>query len=255
VDFFEAIPLAAPVGDHHHLVIADRPDLYPLTRVLDGYPRYLAVLADTHVARIFLFALNDTEQTTQIESTKTRRHKMGGWSQARYQRHVEHFHQQHAREVVDVVARLVRNERIDRILLAGNDVIMPLLRAELPNDLAHKVIDVMSLDIRAGEREVLDATLASIHEKEAESDRERVDAMVAAFRAGGLACVGEQRTRRALERGQVHELLIAANADDQPSASDLVASARRTGARIRFIEDAALLEAVGGVGALLRFAL
>ena len=38
-------------------------------------------------------------------------------------------------------------------------------------------------------------------------------------------------------------------------ADELVTRAEQTGARVRFIEDAALLEPVGGVGALLRFRL
>ena len=36
-------------------------------------------------------------------------------------------------------------------------------------------------------------------------------------------------------------------------SAELVKRAQQTAARIRFIEDAALLEQVGGVGALLRF--
>ena len=48
--------------------------------------------------------------TEQIEGTKTRRHKMGGWSQARYQRHIENFHLQHAKEIAETLARIVRDE-------------------------------------------------------------------------------------------------------------------------------------------------
>jgi len=36
-------------------------------------------------------------------------------------------------------------------------------------------------------------------------------------------------------------------------SDELVTRAQQTGARIRFIEDAALLAGIGGVGALLRF--
>src|SRR5438045_2684594 len=59
---FEAIQLSAPVEDHK-LFIADRPHLYPLAKLLDEYPRYLVLLADTHTARIFVFAANAVEMT------------------------------------------------------------------------------------------------------------------------------------------------------------------------------------------------
>src|SRR5207302_10297805 len=83
-DLFEAMPLAAPIAEHK-LYIASEPHLYPLAQLADEYPRYAAVVADTHVARIFVFAANTLERSQQIEGTKTKHHKMGGWSQARYQ--------------------------------------------------------------------------------------------------------------------------------------------------------------------------
>src|SRR5207237_4935752 len=113
---------------------------------------YLALLADTTSARIFVFAANTLEKSQRIEGTKTKHHKQGGWSQARYQRHVENFHTQHAKEVADHVARIVRDERIDKIILSGDEVVLPLFREYLPKDVAGRVIDVVRLDTRATER-------------------------------------------------------------------------------------------------------
>jgi peptide chain release factor subunit 1 len=269
-DLFEAVPLAAPVGDHR-LFISDLPHLYPLAKVIDEYPKYLALLADTHSARIFVFAANAVEKTDLIEGVKTKRHKMGGWSQARYQRHMENYHLHHAKEVVDAVARIVREERIDQIVISGDEVIVPLLREQFPKDVAERIVDVVKLEMRANERDVLETTIAALREKDVESDRERVDQVVGAYRAGGLACVGVEATRRAFELGQVDELLIPASADvirgvkgkagdTQPertaqerAADELIVLARQTSAKIRFIEDPALLAPVGGVAASLRF--
>jgi peptide subunit release factor 1 (eRF1) len=78
---------------------------------------------------------------------------------------------------------------------------------------------------------------------------------------------------QALELGQVDELVITAQATAlqgaapsaapaapaaerspaERAADDLVTRARQTGASLRFIEDPALLEPFGGVGAYLRF--
>ena len=85
------------------------------------------MLTDTNSARIFVFAGNSVQRTEQVDGVKTKRHKMGGWSQARYQRHTENFHLQHAKEVADALARVVRNESIGAIVIAGDDVIVPLL--------------------------------------------------------------------------------------------------------------------------------
>jgi len=273
-DFFEAVTVAAPIAEHR-LYISEQPHLYPLARLLDDYPRYAVVLADTHLARIFVVAGNTVVQTEQVEGTKTRRHKMGGWSQARYQRHIDNFHAQHAREVVDTLARIVTDEAISAIVVAGDEVIVPLLRDYMPKEVAERVVDTVKLDIRAPEHEVLETTRATMQEKDAQTDRERVDALIGAYRGSGLAVVGVDDTRAALELGQVDELLVtgtpaaivvaeqmekrsAADGERTPgerAADELIAKARQTAARVRIIQDAALLSPVGGVGAFLRFRL
>jgi peptide chain release factor subunit 1 len=268
-DLFDALPLAAPI-DQHRLYVSDQPHLYPLARLIDEYPRYAVLLADTHSARIFVFAGNAIEHTEQIEGVKTKRHKMGGWAQARYQRHTENFHLHHAKEVVDALARIIRDESIGSIVLSGDEVIVPLLKEQLPKDLAGRVIDVVKLEVQASEREVLEKTIAALRERDVETDRGKVDELLGAYRANGLAVVGVEGTQKALERGQVDELLISASPDaistnksagdakDEPTAGErvageLVVKARQTGAKICFIEDPALLSSVGGVGGLLRF--
>jgi peptide chain release factor subunit 1 len=271
-DFFEAILVAAPIAAHK-LYLSDQPHLYPLARLLDDFPRYAVVLADTHLARIFVVAGNSVVQTEQVEGTKTRRHKMGGWSQARYQRHIENFHAQHAKEVVETLGRIVADEAIPSIILAGDEVIVPLLRDNLPKELADKIVDTVKLDIRAPEHDVLETTRAMMQEKDAATDRERVEALIGAYRGSGLAVVGVDDTRAALELGQVDELVITGTLDtidvadpggaaaeaertaEERVADELIVKARQTAATVRIIQDASLLAAVGGVGAFLRFKL
>jgi peptide chain release factor subunit 1 len=272
---FEAVPLAASAVDGHRLYLSNQAHLYPLAKLVDQYPRYVALLADTHLARIFVFAANGVEKTNQVEGTKTRRHKMGGWSQARYQRHVDNFHVQHAKEVVDTLDRIVRDENIHHVVVAGDDVIVPLLREQMPKHLAERIVDVVKLDIRAPEREILETTIATLRDKDAAGDRERVDALVDAYRGSGLACVGVAAIKKAFEMGQVEELLVPASPDaialkgkrrspetheserseKERAADELITRAHQTSARVRFIEEASLLEPLGGVAAFLRFKL
>jgi peptide subunit release factor 1 (eRF1) len=214
----------------------------------------LALLADTHSAHIFVFAANRLVKTEEIENAKTKHHKKGGWSQARYQRHTENFHLHHAKEVVEAVERIVREEAIDQILVSGDEVILPLLRDQLPKQIADRIVDVVKMNVRTPEHEVLAATLAALREHDAASDRERVDELIGAYRANGLATARAENVRRAFELGQVDELVIAA-AESTDENNELIRQARNTSAKIRFIEDASLLAPIGGVGAFLRFKL
>jgi peptide chain release factor subunit 1 len=280
-EFFEAIQLQAPIDDHW-LFIAEVPHIYPLARLIDQYPRYAAVLLDTNRARIVVFSLGAVEKSMQVAGVKTRRHSMGGTSQARYQRHLENFHLHHVKEVVDVLDRVVRADNIQHIVLAGDEVVLPMIREQMPAHLREKMVDV-KLDRQAGDDQIAEATREVLRQKDAETDGERVQRVVDAWRAGGLGVTGPEATLRALQLGQVEELLIAATPEvlkpveslpddaapvpvgvqtaaplnlDQRHvhlSDELVTRAKQTGARIRMIEDAELLRAHGGVGAALRF--
>jgi peptide chain release factor subunit 1 len=254
--FFEAVQLDAPI-DEHRLYIHNQPHLYHLARLNDAFPPYAAVVLDSKSARILVFSLGERVNEETIENEKPKHHQKGGWSQARYQRHTANMQLQHVKEVVDALERIVREDRIEKIVLAGDEVIIPTLREQLPKQLAEKVIDTVSLDIRTPEHEVLEETLESLRRQDAKEDEDKVQRLMDAYRGGGLGVVGARATLDALMLGQVDELLIGPalerQADGEAVSDELVTSARATGATVTFIEDASLLDEVGGVGALLRF--
>jgi peptide subunit release factor 1 (eRF1) len=280
-EFFESIQLDVPL-DEHWLFIGSVPHLYPLAKVIDQYPRYASVLLDTNRARIFVFGLGSIERREEVTSEKTKRHSMGGWSQARYQRRADNVHMHHVKEVVEALEKVVQQDRIEHIIIAGDEVVVPKLREQLPKHLDEKVLDVLSLQRDAGEDEIVQATLGVLRQKDAESDAERVQELIDAWQGSGLGVVGPDSTLKALQMGQVEELLIAGTADalratrlpDDAApgavkaetsavttaddrqlklADELVTRAQQTSARVRFIEDPELLKEFGGVGALLRF--
>lgn len=281
-EFFEAIQLQAPIEDHW-LFVSEVPHIYPLARLIDQYPRYAAVLLDTNSARIAVFSLGTVEKSMQVTGVKTRRHRMGGMSQARYQRHIENFHLHHIKEVVDSLDRVVRADNIQKIIVAGDEVAVAMVKETMPAHLSDKVIDVMKIDRDAPDVEVAEATLEALRHHDAATDRERVEQVVDAWRSGGLGVMGPEATLRALQLGQAEEVLIAANpqllkpvqtmpedASQEPVtmhtagvananqrqlhlSDELVTRAAQTGARIRMIEDPELVREYGGVGASLRF--
>ena len=289
-DMFETIQLTAPI-DHHWLYVGDAPHLYPLARLESKYPRYAAVVADTNSARILVFATNELVSDQQILGQKTRWTSQGGWSQARFQRHIENFHLQHAKDVVEALERIVQQEGITQILTAGDDVNVPLLREQMPKHLAAKVVDHLKLDTKAPLDTILNATREALARENERTDKEKVEAAIGGYRGGGLGVVGPEDTLEALIKGQVDELLLTTNVDAlrdvsnealramandstllepavEPTAAgeaaqadprvvrladELVTRAKQTGAAVTFIEDPAQLQDFGGVAALLRY--
>jgi len=280
-EFFEAIQLTTPVSDNR-VYAYNQPHLYHLAQLDEQYARYAAVLTDTNTARIFVFGLGQVIEAEEVKGKKVHRVKVGGWSQSRYQRRVGNAHQEHAKEVIDRLAQIVREDKVSHILLAGDQVVIPLLQEQLPQEMV-SMVEVMKIDLHASEQDVLTATLAKLQEQEARTAAEKVDRLMEGYRARGLAVVGPQETLEALANGQVEELLISGALEEthpqpeevqailapeipdseggtkseeprQASVPDLlVTKAKQTGATVTFVEDGSLLESIGGVGAFLRW--
>src|SRR5687768_5026976 len=280
-DWFEVGHFDVPF-ERNRLFVSDRPHLYPLARMIDQYRRYAVVLADTNRAQIFVFAAGRAVEKEELENVKTKHAKVGGWSQARYQRHEQNYHMQHAKEVVDNLEKIVRDEGIEHIVLAGDEAtVIPLLREQMPKTLEEKVIDTLSLGINTPEHELLEESLTAFQRNDSLTDMEKVERLLNEYRADDLGVAGVPETLAALSNGQVEEMLIAANAEsiqfdkeevekvltlyrgeeplpdelDQRSVADeLVKRANvLSSAKVTFVEDSTRLERLGGVGAFLRY--
>lgn len=280
-DWFEVGDFAAPF-ERNRVFISDRPHVYPLARLIDQYRRYAVVLADTNRAQIFVFAAGRTVERQDVQNVKTKHAKVGGWSQARYQRHEQNYHLQHAKEVVEMLEKIVREENIEGVILAGDEsVVIPLLREQMPKTVEEKVIDALSLGIDTPEHEVLEDSLNAFRRHDSLTDMEKVDRLLNEYRADDLGVAGVPETLAALSNGQVEEMLIAARAEsiqydeeevkkvlelyrgeeplpdelDQRSVADELVKRANTlsSAKVTFIEDSTRLEMLGGVGGFLRY--
>ena len=231
-EFFEAIQLDAPI-DEHWLFIGAVPHIYPLARLVDQYPA-LCGGAGRHAsgADPRVWPRCRRERAEQVTGVKTRRTSMGGWSQARYQRRAENFHLHHIKEVVDTLDRIVRATTSSTSSSRATTSSFRCSREQMPKHLADKLVDVLKLDRHAGEDDIIEATLEALRQKDAETDAERVREVVDAWQSGGLGVVGPEATLRALELGQVDELLITASPQDLKPVQKLPDDAApRTGRR------------------------
>ena len=281
-DFFEAAQFDAPI-EENQLYTSYQPHVYSLARFIDHYPPYIALVADTNTARLYVFGAGEELEQRSVISPKVNRTMIGGWSQARYQRHIDNYHLHHAKDVVEELDRVARQENIERIVLAGDEVIIPLLREHLPQRLDEMVIDVLRLEITAPEHEVMKASFEAVRAHNARKDAEKVEKLLDKYLGSGFAVTGARDTLIALTLGQVEEMLVSASEKDVRDdlvgkdaelvpaipegvagnggtrnaviADELVARACQTDAVVTFIEDAARLTAHGGVGAKLRFRL
>ena len=294
--FFEAVQFAVPVKESQ-IFNFDRPHIFPLARLIGQNPKYAVLWADTNKADIYVFGGENrirADQTAaedkveEIQNTVTNRTSVGGWSQARYQRHIENYHLHHAKEAVAELESIMNRLSIDHLILCGDETtIMPTLRPQLSKSLEEKVIGTLNMSQYDSVDEIREKTGEVFGIENAKKDQEQVERVFnAAKAAAGMGTLGVKETLKALSNGQVQELVIAADFDsieykpgevakvlsdyapgDDNSAIDtkpivsiagevadeLIIRATNSDAKIVFIEDASLLEEAGGVGAVLRF--
>src|SRR5688500_13279419 len=126
---------------------------------------------------------------------------MGGWSQARYQRRAENFHLHHVKEVVETLDKIVAAENIPHVVIAGDEVVVPMVKEQLPHRLVSKLVDFIQLDKNVPEDELLRTTLDVLREKDVEDDRAAVQDVVGAWQGNGLGVVGPEATLTAFTLG------------------------------------------------------
>jgi peptide chain release factor subunit 1 len=281
-DFFQTIEFYVPFRDNQFYVF-EKPHLYPLARLIEENPKFAVVLADTNSAAIYVFQRGMILEEEQIENKKTNRSEVGGWSQMRYQRHIDNIHEQHAKEVIGELDKIVRDENIEQIILAGNEeVVIPILRQELTKELEEKIAGTLRLDVKTPEDEVLAQARQAIRQHDTLQDKGKIDYLQEQNYDGGFGVVGVEKTLEALSNGQVQELYLSAHfdrikfnakkvgevleayapgeEDEIPHVSEageiideLIRRGVQTADRIRFIEDENLMKNTGGVGAILRY--
>jgi len=281
-EFFQRFEFEVPF-EENQFDVGEKPNVLPIVRLVSKYPPFAVVAADTNEAHIYVFKRGKTVGQEDIENIKTNRTLVGGWSQMRYQRHIDNFHQQHAKEVIEEVAKLVREDRIDRVILSGDEsVIIPILKGEVPKEFEDKIVGTISLPVKAPVHEVFEAASKAIEEHDSEVEKEEIGRLLEQNYDDGIGVVGAEETLKALFNGQVQQLFISADPDeinysrndvrsvlkayepgedgDLPDPSEkmdvlneFIKRAAMTADSVRFVSDPHLLKAHGGVGALLRY--
>ena len=281
-DIFKTFEFAVPF-EENHFYLFDRPYVFPLVRLIDQHPRFVVAAADTNSAHIYMIGQAEIINRADIQNTKTNRSEVGGWSQMRYQRHIENFHQQHAKEVVEELEKLVRDHHIERVVVIGDQaVILPLLREQMSKELGEKVVDSLALNVNTPEHELVEAAREAVAHHNAEADKKAIENLLEVNYDGGEGVTGFADTFAAVWNGQVQELYLSADPsavsyrtediklllktyapgsdtnfpearDNELLIDELIKQASRSADRISFIEDPHLLKTAGGIGALLRY--
>jgi peptide chain release factor subunit 1 len=276
---WEEIVLPRPLLSR--IEIGPQPDLLPLEAMLETYESFCTILIDSERARIFVAELGRIEEKADLSDDVPGRHDQGGWSQARYQRHIDEHRQRHLRRVADVLFRSFKRRQFDHLILAGPEEVISEFEHELHDYLRQRVRARFQMPITALAAEVLERSLQTQEQIEREQERAIVRELVAEQAAGRKAVAGLHSTLRALGEARVARLVVTLDLRAEglgcltcgrlttrgkrceacgsplhpvPDVVEAaVVQAYRQGCGVQIVPEDDLLKELGGVGALLRF--
>jgi peptide chain release factor subunit 1 len=206
----EEISLPARVPER--VVVGPRPYLLPLEAVLERYENVCLALVDREKARLFVSELDRIEEVSDVLDDVPGWHDQGGWSQARYQRHIKEHVQRHLKHVAEVLMGLLRRRRYNRLVLAGPDEVVAELEHELHDYVRRTIVGRISSPMASSPADVLERIRELEEELERKREQEALVRLVAEIDGGtGRAVAGIEDTIAALEQGRVDTLLVAAD--------------------------------------------
>jgi peptide chain release factor subunit 1 len=205
IELFETLALPHPV--ENAVVIDDAPFIAPLAEI--GPPgRWCVALVNRRLTRVLRGSAQNLNEVVSFGDPVHGQHSQGGWSQARYQRSVQHDVDEHLRRTAQVLLIQHRRRPFQGLLLAAPQELRTRLATVLHPYVRELLAGYLELDV---ENTSLDEARAAVAEAVAESEAARkqrqLERLHAALGSGDRASAGPDDVFRSLHERRVEALL------------------------------------------------
>jgi peptide chain release factor subunit 1 len=141
------------------------------------------------------------------------RHDQGGWSQARYQRHIEKLVQDHLKDVAATLERQLRQLRRPRVIVVATDETRAELEEELSNEVREAIIGWATAEAHATPAKLQQTVRPLLERWRAQQETTAVERWREAAGRNGRAASGWAQTLEAASDGRVDLLLFEDGAE------------------------------------------
>jgi peptide chain release factor subunit 1 len=209
-DYFRALPLSASTGDAVHA--GGTFLVTPIAGQL-GDDGSLVAFASRERGTVFRLEGGRLVEVLDDSEAQPGRHDQGGWSQARYQRHIENLVLRHLKQVADDLDRTVRRlgAGLGIVVVAPEEARAELER-ELPHEVRSAIIGSTSAEAHAGPNELLEVARPFLVEARARHEHAAVERWREAHGRGERSAAGWRHVLEAASDGRVDVLLLTERA-------------------------------------------
>ena len=208
---WRTLPLADPIDDK--IAVGREFYLSPLVPLVGrGDGALIAVVGRERGTVYILRAGKLDELLDQFDETPGR-HDQGGWSQARYQRHIEKLTADHLRRVGEQLDRQVRRLQSPRIVIVATEETRAELEEVLSHEVKNAIVGWAQAEAHAPPPELLETARPILEEWHARQEREAVERWREEEGRGARATAGWHATLEAASDARVELLLFEEGAD------------------------------------------
>jgi peptide chain release factor subunit 1 len=202
---WETLPLASPVADS--ITIEREFHLAPLVPLVGQGAGVLVVMVSRERGSLYLLRDSRLAEIADLTDEVPSRHDQGGWSQSRYQRHIDELAEQHFRAVAAELDRRFRRLGRPRIVVVCTEDARPELADALSSDAAEAVIGWTSAEAHATPAQIQDVVAPVLARWRAEREREALERWQEEAGRAARASAGWAETLEAASDGRVELLL------------------------------------------------
>jgi len=143
------------------------------------------------------------------------RHDQGGWSQSRFQRHIEKLVAEHLKDVAGELDRRVRRLGAPKVIVVSSEETRAEFEELLSNGTKKAVVGWTSAEAHASPKELLELTSPILDRARGEHEKSLIDRWREGAGRGGRAASGWEEVLEAASDARVEVLLYEEGADHE----------------------------------------
>jgi peptide chain release factor subunit 1 len=199
------VPDSVKVGRDFYLA-----PLVPLVGRADGT---IVAVIGREQGQLYRLEAGRLDEIAEHYDEQPGQHDQGGWSQARYQRHIEKLVQEHLKGVAEALDRSRRRSQSPKIVLVCSEEMRSEFVDALSKEAREALVGWTSAEAHAGPGEVLEAVKPVLAEAEAKDESETLARWREEAGRNGRATSGWEKTLEAASDARVDVLLFQEDAD------------------------------------------
>jgi peptide chain release factor subunit 1 len=209
--FWRVLPLPRAVPDEVHLGRQLR--LTPLVDLAGDADGALVAFVNRERGQVFQLRSGRLEEVVDRTDEQPGQHEQGGWSQGRFQRHIEKLVAEHLKAVGGEIDKRVRRARGPELVIVAPEELRSEIEAALSVEARESIVGWAHAEAHATPAELLEVARPHLDHARVARVEEVLDRWREERGRNGRASAGWAETLEAASDGRVEVLLLADRAD------------------------------------------